>query len=405
MAFKTPIDITKEERRLGALAPRIRAAAGGIGILGLLGGTVLSLAGPDGARGFFFSYLLNATFFLTISIGALFFVILHHLVRAGWSVVVRRIAEAMAANVWILGLLFIPILLLGLGEIYPWARPGAAAHDHLIAHKQPWLNSPFFIARAVLCFLVWILLSRHFLRLSLRQDSDGDPMITIRMERFSGVAMVLFGLTVSIAGFDLLMSLDPHWYSTMFGVYVFSGSVLGFLALLPLVLIFLQSRGLLRNAVTSEHYHDIGKLVFAFTVFWAYIAYSQYMLIWYANIPEETVWLLRRQTGGWERIGFVLLFGHFVLPFLVLLPRFVKRRKGLLALPALWILIMHWFDLYWLIMPELRSEGVPLSLRDLLLFVGVGGVYFAALAHRLRDRALVPERDPRLAESLIMESV
>ncbi|MBD3162108.1 MAG: quinol:cytochrome C oxidoreductase [Candidatus Latescibacteria bacterium] len=403
--MKVPLDITKEERRLGALAPKIRMIAGIIGLLGLAGGIAVSFAGPEGGRGFFFSYLLNTTYFLTLSIGALFFVILHHLVRAGWSVVVRRIAEAMAGNLWILGIAFLPLLLFGLEEVYVWAQPGAAEHDHLIQHKQAWLNQPFFIGRVVFYFVVWILLSRYFLSLSTRQDASGDPMLTVRMERFSGFAMVAFALSVSLAGFDLLMSLDPHWYSTMFGVYVFSGSTLGFLAFLPLVVMYLQSRGLLRNAITREHYHDIGKLVFAFTVFWAYIAYSQYMLIWYANIPEETIWLLRRQTNGWQRIGLVLLLGHFIVPFLVLLPRFMKRRKGLLALPAVWILIMHWFDLYWVIMPEMSAEGVPFGLRDVLLFVGIGGIYVAGLAHRLRDRALVPERDPRLTESLIMESV
>jgi hypothetical protein len=300
--------------------------------------------------------------------------------------------------------LFVPIFF-GMDHLYHWVDAEAVAHDHLLQHKQAWLNQPFFIVRCVVYFVVWLLLARYFTKKSIDQDLSGDPMLSVKMERFAGPAMVLYALTVSIASFDIIMSLDPHWYSTIFGVYIFSGSVLGFLALLPIVTALLQSKGRLVQAITVEHYHDIGKLIFAFTVFWAYIAFSQYMLIWYANIPEETTWFLRRQSGSWTQVSLLLLFGHFIVPFLILLPRFVKRSKLMLGAAALWVLVMHWIDLYWLAMPELSPDRVPLNLLDLTCFVGIGGIYFAAAAHRLRNRAIIPEKDPRLAESLVSESV
>jgi hypothetical protein len=232
-----------------------------------------------------------------------------------------------------------------------------------------------------------------------------NVMLTVRMERRSGGAMVLFALTTAFGAYDLLMSLDPHWYSTIFGVYFFAGSVVGFFACLPIITRTLQRSGRLAHAITVEHYHDMGKLIFAFTIFWAYIAFSQYMLIWYANLPEETGWYLRRQTGGWQAVSLLLLFGHFIVPFLVLLPRWVKRDGRLLVLPAVWMLAMHWMDIYWLVMPEMGAKGVPLGLMDLACFLAVGGTFVAAAARRLRDRSLVPEGDPRLQESLAFESV
>jgi len=230
-----------------------------------------------------------------------------------------------------LAVLFLPIfvpLLLEKSSLYVWADPSVVADDEALHQKVAYyLNPGFFAVRAVLYFVVWIGLARFFLRRSITQDESGDPALTQRMERGSPAALLLFALTVTFASFDWLMSLEPKWFSTIFGVYYFSGAAVGFLAAIILLVMLLQATGRLTSSVTVEHYHDLGKLLFGFVVFWGYIAFSQYMLIWYANIPEESVWYLARQQGSWKWVSLVLLFGHLLIPFFGLLPREAKRRK------------------------------------------------------------------------------
>ena len=396
-------DVNNLGASLDALGPRLVRAGLATGVIMLVASVALAFLAPGGMDRMLHSYLVAFAFFLSVSLGALFFVVLQHLVRAGWSVVVRRVAEALAMNLPLLALFAVPILL-GVRGLYEWADPRAVAGDALLRGKQPYLNVPFFAARLAVYFAVWTFLARYFWTRSTTQDRTGDVRLSLQMERTSAIGMVLFALTTNYAAVDLLMSLDPHWYSTIFGVYFFSGGVVGFFALLSMLAALLQRSGRLGGAVTDEHYHDLGKLVFAFTVFWAYIAFSQYMLMWYANIPEETEWYLRRQTGQWAGVSLLLLFGHFVLPFVYLLPRFVKRRPKLFGPIAAWMLLMHYVDIYWIVMPQISPGRVPLHLLDLTCPLGIGGIMLAATAHRLRQRALVPLRDPRLAESLAFEN-
>lgn len=407
--MNTPPDTSPDDRRFDDLAPRVIRVAGVVGAAGLVVAAVLAMVLADGRNRFFHAYLVSFAYFLSLALGALFFVLLQHVTRSGWSVVVRRIAEVVASVMPLLAVLAIPVVI-GMPQLYNWTHASAVAHDSLLQSKQPWLNRPFFIVRLVICFAVWSGLARYFFQRSVAQDATGDTALTIRMQRFSAPAMYLFGITLTCAAFDLLMSLDPHWYSTIFGVYYFSGGVVGFFALLILLAYSLQRAGRLQRAITREHYHDLGKLVFAFTVFWAYIAFSQYMLIWYANMPEETQWFLTRQTGGWVTVSLLLLLGHFVLPFLALISRIPKRRRYVLVIPAVWMLVMHWVDIYWLVMPgvqvaDLPEGTVPFGLMDVACFIGLGGLFIAGAAHRARGRALVPERDPRLLESLTFENV
>ena len=396
-------DVNNLGASLDALGPRLVRAGLATGVIMLVASVALAFLAPGGMDRMLHSYLVAFAFFLSVSLGALFFVVLQHLVRAGWSVVVRRVAEALAMNLPLLALFAVPILL-GVRGLYEWADPRAVAGDALLRGKQPYLNVPFFAARLAVYFAVFTFLARYFWTRSTTQDRTGDVRLSLQMERTSAIGMVLFALTTNYAAVDLLMSLDPHWYSTIFGVYFFSGGVVGFFALLSMLAALLQRSGRLGGAVTDEHYHDLGKLVFAFTVFWAYIAFSQYMLMWYANIPEETEWYLRRQTGQWAGVSLLLLFGHFVLPFVYLLPRFVKRRPKLFGPIAAWMLLMHYVDIYWIVMPQISPGRVPLHLLDLTCPLGIGGIMLAATAHRLRQRALVPLRDPRLAESLAFEN-
>ncbi len=395
--------VSGEPRRLGALGQRVWRGAAAVGVGGLAAAAALAALEPEGWRRFCFAYLQDFAFLLSLSLGALYFVVLHHLTRAGWSVVVRRLAETLAAVLPFMLVLFVPVVF-GLRELYPWARPDVVVHDLALQRKAAYLNVPFFVLRCVFYLAVWGMLARYFHRRSLAQDLSGDPRETLRMQARSAPAMVAFALTLTFGAFDLLMSLAPHWYSTIFGVYYFAGSAVGIYALLPLLAFGLQARGLLRRSITVEHYHDMGKLLFGFVVFWAYIGFSQYMLIWYANIPEETRWLLRRQEHGWQAVGLVLVFGHFLLPFAVLLSRVLKRRPAALAAAGAWVLAMHWVDLYWMVMPEGRPSSPIPHLLDLAVLVGLGGVWLAAAAFVMRDRSLLAERDPRLAESLAFEN-
>jgi len=238
------------------------------------------------------------------------------------------------------------------------------------------------------------------------QDAAADPRTTRLLQSVSAPALIVFAVTLTVASFDWIMSLDPHWYSTIFGVYVFSGCAVAIFALVPLLAIALEGRGgPLEGVVTAEHYHDLGKLLFGFVVFWAYIAFSQYMLVWYGNLPEETIWYAHRLEHGWEAVTVALALAHFVVPFFYLLLRRTKRNRALLAVACVWLLAAHGLDLYWLVMPAVHPEGVAFSLLGPLAWLGVGGLFAAALGWLLRRPAAVPVGDPRLPESLSFENM
>ena len=357
---------------------------------------------PPGKR-WLHPYLISVVYFLTITIGALLFILVHHLVRAGWSTTLRRLAEAVSLNFILIALLMIPILLPENMKVrFKWFSPEARATDDLIAIKAAYLNPEFFRLRIFAYFAFWIGFSLFYYRMSVKQDETGDPKLSRTMGKATPIAVLLFAISVSFAGFDLLMSLDAHWFSTMFGVYFFAGCVLSWHAFLALTVIWLQKNGRLTQAITKEHMQDVGKMVFAFTVFWAYVAFSQYMLYWYANIPEETSWYLRRQEiFTWGAWGFFLVFGHFAIPFLFMLSKHVKRKKATLALGASWVLLVHWCDLYYIVMPQLLDgKEFPFHMMDVTIFLTVGGVYLVSTAWLLGRSSLLAKKDPRLPEAL-----
>ncbi|MCZ7587022.1 MAG: hypothetical protein M5R36_28790 [Deltaproteobacteria bacterium] len=378
--------------------PLIAAIVGGLGLAASAG---LGVGQP---KQFFFSYLVAFMFGLSFAIGGLFFVLIQFASRAAWSVVVRRVAENAAAAVPVFAVLFLPIAF-GAHDLFHWSHAEAVAHDALLAGKSGYLNLPFFFIRAFFYFALWTFLSQWYLRRSLEQDRTGDKTITRRLQNASGPSIVVTALTMNFAAFDWLMSLDPHWYSTMFGVYYFAGCLIAIFAFLAIVTILMRRSGLLENIVTREHDHDLGKLLFGFTVFWTYIAFSQYFLIWYANIPEETVWYAHRMEGSWKTVSVFLMAGHFVIPFFYLMPRAVKRNRVALFAGASWMLLVHYVDIYWLAQPVLNHHGAHFSLLDGTTLLGVGGVFIAVFARFLARHALVPHRDPRLPESLRFENV
>jgi hypothetical protein len=383
--------------------PLARVPTIAIGI-GLVAGVLAFLASSGGLKSFAFSWLVAVLFFLSLALGALYFVLIHFATQAGWGIVVRRLAENTMGTLPLFGLLFVPILL-GMGEVFPWVHGGADGHDHLLAWKAPFLNVPFFVARAAFYFVCWSGIAVLWMIWSRRQDASGDLGLSRRMRGLAGPAIIVLGVTQTFSAIDWIMSLDPAWYSTMFGVYWFAGSFVSFFAFLTLLVVGLRRAGLLAEVVGPEHFHDLGKLLFAFTVFWAYIGFSQYFLIWYGNIPEETIFFRDRLHGSWSGASFLLAAGHFVVPFFFLMPRSVKRNPRLLAIGASWLLAMHLLDLYWLVMPSLRPAGFAVSLSDVLAFVAVGGLFAGVLARLMSGAPLVPVGDPRLPESLSFENM
>ncbi len=307
---------------LATVPPRLAWGVALAGVVVLVIALVLGLVGNDSLKYFWHAYLVSFCFYLSISLGGLFFVVLHHASRAGWSVCVRRVSEIVAANVLLMAVLFLPILLAAFfagKSLYEWTDLAAIADEHtlhILEAKRGYLNLPFFTVRAILYFGVWGGLIWFFWRGSLRQDQSGDVGLSLRMERVSYPALIAFALTITFASFDWIMSLTPVWFSTIFGVYFFSGAAVGAMATIILLLIGLQATGRLTNAVTPEHYHELGKLLYGFIIFWGYMAFSQYMLIWYANMPEETVWYLPRQQYGWTAVSLDLAVWALVDPFL-----------------------------------------------------------------------------------------
>lgn len=423
-----------DKLRIDELAPGANRVAGGMVVVG---GLLAALFALFGTQRIWAAYLIGFCFLLTISLGALFFVLIQHLTRAGWSVVVRRVAEAFAANIWVCAILFLPLVYgISQGHLHPQAALhvhhhvaeavsttapitefiGAgdykmgpalpnAKHPALDHAKEVWLSFPWFMGRMAIYFLIWIGLARFYFNTSKRQDETKDVALTSRMQAWSAFGVLLFGGSVSLAGFDLLMALDPYWYSTMFGVYFFAGGFLAFFASLNLCLYLIQRKGIATKAISQEHFHDTGKFMFAFTVFWAYIGFSQYMLIWYGNIPEESGWFLIRQTGAWIGVSAFLIVGHFVAPFFLGMSRFPKRRPALLAMLAAYLLFMHFVDLYWLVAPQKSPLGVAdPPVMDFFLLIAMVGVYVFFLVKSLVGVNLIPTGDPRLIESVHFEN-
>jgi hypothetical protein len=378
-----------------ALAAKAFKVCLGVGIIGV----AASFAGMGvDKKQFFFSWLVAFWFFLTLALGGMFFSVLHHLVKAGWSTAYRRIAETFGVNTLLMAVLFIPILI-GMHDLYHWTHADVVASDKILQWKQPYLNVGFFMGRAVFFFGLWILISHFFRRISVQQDASGDESLTFKMRKWAPLATIAFALSITFAGIDWVKSLDPHWFSTMFGVCMFAGTMVAIFAALALFGMWLTGKGQLTNTITIGQQHDAGKMMFGFLIFWTYVSFCQYYLIWYANIPEETVWYVQRLQGGWERIGLLLLVGHFFIPFWFLLSRHIKRNRTTLAIGASWMLFVHYMDIYYYVMP-VHHHHLHFSWMDLTSVVGIGGLFLAVVFKRFQKDAVVAHRDPQLVASM-----
>ena len=409
---------TPERIRLEVPFPRIQAIALFVGGFALLVAIFAGYFIDPSFKRFYFSYLISYAFFLSVSLGALFFVLIQHLTKAGWSVGVRRIAETFGCMFPLLAALSAPVVvsvILNHGDLYRWAQPveriqsaetssdeAKSANEELvevIETKHAWLNPARFVICAALYFAVWSSIGGWFWKQSVQQDTLRDDSITLRMQKFAPIATIGLAITLTLGSFDFLMSLDPAWFSTMFGVYYFSGCAVAIFATLIVCIFILHRSGYLTQAVTIEHFHDLGKFLFAFTFFWGYIAFSQYMLLWYANMPETSGWFARRgattvtgAANGYSVIAIMILFGHILIPMAGLMSRHVKRNEKTLVFWAVWMLVFHWIDLFWIVMPELDGK-FHLGILDLLCLVGIGGVYIAGVL-RIAARATACGRRP-----------
>jgi hypothetical protein len=379
---------------------------------------------------FLYAYVIGWSFIASIAIGMLWLVLLHHLTRSRWSTVVRRIAEAMAGAmplIWAAGLVFIIPLVAGYGDLYYWANPAArdAALNPELVHKAVWLNPNFFALRYIAYGVIYSAIIMYFARTSRQQDESGDPKLSDKMRVASGPCMILFAAVTVLVSFDVLMSLAPKWYSTIYGVNFWGSACVGGFSALALIVLWIQRSGRLVHSINEEHYHDIGKWMFSFTFFWAYTAFSQFMLQWYGNIPEETVWYKYRMFGEWQWVSIAMLVGYWAFPFVILMSRWTKRIVPSLVFFAVWQLVFHWLDLYWNAMPSYdwyvtQHEGVavnagplmgPIAMHhvgfspvDLTVWIGLCGVLLIGIGRNLSGN-LIPVKDPMLGLSLAHEQL
>jgi hypothetical protein len=375
-------------------------------VVGLIGLVVTAIGWFSvGPRHAVASYLMGFDVSLGLSLGALGYCMIFQQMNAGWVTTLRRVLENAASLFPLLLALFLPVAIFSIwtGHLYTWMDPEHAGGDPLAAHKHIYLNVGFWTIRVLLYFGIWSYLGLRLYRLSREQDRTADRWLTAKARRTSAWGLPVYALTCAFASFDWLMGLDYHWYSTMFGVYFFAGNILSATALWIVIVAALKKRGSLQGIVTEEHFHDMGKLLLTFTIFWAYIAFSQYFLIWYSNIPEETLWFQVRKQNGWETVGKVLCFGHFLAPFLVLLWHGSKRKTAILVPVALWIIAMQCLDVFFIVRPAVYADGgVHLEYwwLDLCGIVGPAGIYLSFLVRKIASAPLIPVNDPRLAEAV-----
>lgn len=390
---------------------------------------ILGVTAHDHFRRFLYAYTIGWTFVTSLVIGALFFVIIHHLTRSRWSTVVRRIAEIVSLTFPILGLAglgFIIPLVAGSENLYYWAHHDARNEilNHHLHGKMGWLEPGFFAIRYGIYLAAFTLLATYFAKKSREQDESGDPKLSEKLRIAAGPGVIVFALTTIFFGFDIIMSFAPKWYSTIFSVNFFGGAMIGAYSFLTLLCMYLQRTGRLTRTINAEHYHDLGKWIWAYTFFWAYTAFSQFMLYWYANIPEEATFYKYRMFSGWKTVTILLLVGHFAFPFVILMSRWTKRLAPALAGFAAWQLAFHWLDLYWNIMPNYQwgtalHDGTPYSTGplsgdplmhtvgfsavDVTIVIALVGILVAAVGKNMKGN-LIPTRDPMLPLSVKHEN-
>ncbi len=380
---------------------RLRRVAIGAGVIGLVACLAGGFANPAQLyRSWLFAYL----FWVNVGIGCLSLVMIHHLSGGMWGLVIRRMLEAGTRTMYLAPLLFAPVVI-GMHDLFPWANPEAVAADHLLQHKRPYLNTPFFLGRAACYFVVWAGLAHLLNRLSAQLDAGPSLKLSRRLRGVSGAGLLLMGLTITFASVDWAMSLDPHWFSTIYGVLFMVGQALAALTLVIVLLALCGEEAPFAGVVKPVDTHDLGKLMLAFTMLWAYVHLSQFLITWSGNLPEEIPWYLRRTQGSWQVVAQLLILFHFALPFLLLLSRDLKRDARKLAAVAGLVFLVRLLDVFWLVAPDLQGHGgaghgISVHGLDVATPVAVGGIWLAFFAHELRKRPLLPLGEPEIRERM-----
>ncbi|HAB52469.1 MAG: quinol:cytochrome C oxidoreductase [Ignavibacteria bacterium RIFOXYB2_FULL_35_12] len=336
-------------------------------------------------------------FILSIGIGSLLLIALEYVGGADWSVPIRRVVEFLSSTIIFLPILVLP-LVFSIHDIFHWAHTDVVAKDEILKAKSSYLNEAFFIIRVFAVLAVWGLFYYLLIRNSNAQDITKDQLLTKKNIILSAIFIPVFAITITITAVDWLMSLEPHWFSTIFGVYFFSGSVIASLAAITLFVVFLKEKGFMHPKLIDDHLFSLGALQFAFVNFWAYIAFSQYMLIWYANLPEENFWFLQRWENGWQYLSILLIIAHFIVPYAALLSQPAKMDPKRLKFISVWILFAHFIDLYWLVMPNVN--GYYFSLIDIVVPLIAVGLIILVFNYRAKKSNLVPIGDPKLQKGL-----
>ncbi|PKL81910.1 MAG: quinol:cytochrome C oxidoreductase [Ignavibacteriae bacterium HGW-Ignavibacteriae-3] len=344
-----------------------------------------------------YNNIIAFTFLTSIAVGSLFFVAIEFLSGAVWSTPFRRVGEFLSALIIVLPLLFIP-LLFNVDKVFHWTHPEPA--DKILIGKAPYLNVTFFIVRIVVFFLLWLLFYYLITRNSRKQDLSKDSGLTSRNVKISAVFMPVFAITITFTAIDWLMSLEPHWFSTIFGIYYFSGTVLAALAAATIFIILLDKKGFFVKGIHTDSYYSLGALLFAFTNFWAYIAFSQFLLIWYANLPEETFWFLARWDGGWKYASIGLIIIQFLVPYMGLLSQPSKMNPKRLLIMSGVLLFAHYYDLYWLVMPNYEKGSVPFGWIELGFPILIAGLVITVFYYKSKNENLVPIGDPKLKRGI-----
>ena len=404
----TTLDVGQKPLRL-PLAAADWAAPGDLDSLqrkALVAGAIGSVASLLGlflnAPVFFRAYLVAWLLVVGVAVGCLAISMLHHMSRGAWGLMVRRPMEAAARTIPLVALLSIPILL-GMKQIFVWARPEVVAHDIILQEKHWYLNVPFFILRLVIYFVVWGGFGFILDRLSRRQDSAPDPGLARRMQLIAAPGLAIYCLLATFASVDWLMSLQPHWFSTIYGIYFFGGQGLSALAFIILIALYLSRREPMERVLAPRHFHDYGKLFLAFVMLWAYFSFSQFLIIWAGNLPEEIIWYVRRIENGWGWLALAIVVFHFGMPFFLLLSRNLKRVPKRLGGLALFMLFMRWVDLYWQAEPAFHKGEFYFHWLFLATLLGLGGIWLYAFCAELKKRPLLPINDPFLAEAVAHE--
>ncbi|MEI7812607.1 MAG: quinol:cytochrome C oxidoreductase [Ignavibacteria bacterium] len=346
-----------------------------------------------------FNLLILLMFLMSIGLGSLFLVALEYAAGAVWSVPFRRISEFLSGVLFILPVI-VAVLIFNMHDLYHWTHLDAVKSDVILTKKSPYLNTTFFIIRTAVFMGLWLIFRFFLIRNSKKQDKSKDPRRTTKNIKLSAVFIPVFAISLTFSAIDWMMSLEPHWYSTIYGVYYFAGTILTALSAATIIIVLLSNRNYFPFKLIKDHYYSFGALMFAFVNFWAYIAFSQYMLIWYSNIPEETTWLFARWAGSWKYVSLGLIFIHFVIPYFALLSQTSKMNPKRLLIMSVWLLAAHYYDLYWLIMPSYSRAGAVFGWMEIAFPVAAIGIVIVLFILKAKNNNLIPVGDPKLQSGI-----